>query len=224
MLIFYKRITSKDKRIFFAYALFTTTLILLVGYFLQIEHNKSYYFLTARFHTVFEFSLLTYLFSNAIKSKIFSKIPLFLIPPFIILCVLDYTTSKEPSLAFVPLFTECLFFLIIILFFFFEKINQDATEPIFTTFIFWCAVAFLINFSGNFMLFVYSKTTIIKDDVYKTNYAVVYSTVTVIKNILLCIAASIKEPIVSEKINLSNPKIFDINFDSRPDFNNPEKI
>jgi hypothetical protein len=110
------------------------------------------------------------------------------------------------------------------LFFFFEKIKQDATEPIFATFIFWCAVAFLLNFSGNFMLFVYSKTTIIKDDAYKANYAVVYTTVTIIKNILLCIAASIKEPTISEKMNLSNPNIFDLNFDNHSDFTNPEKI
>ena len=60
------------------------------------------------------------------------------------------------------------------------------------------------------MLFIYSETTDIKDTVYKTNYAIVYTTVTIIKNILLCIAASINEHRISGKMNLSIPKVFDL--------------
>ena len=70
--------------------------------------------------------------------------------------------------------------------------KQDINEPLFSTFIFWFAVAFLLNFSGNFLLFVYSETSN-KDPDFKTNYTIIYSVVTIIKNILLCIAVTIKE-------------------------------
>ena len=70
--------------------------------------------------------------------------------------------------------------------------KQGASEPLFGTFIFWFAVAFLLNFSGNFLLFVYSETSHKEPD-FNTNYTIVYSTVTILKNILLCIAVTMKE-------------------------------
>lgn len=57
---------------------------------------------------------------------------------------------------------------------------------------FWFGVAFLLNFSGNFILFVYSKTSHKEAD-FNTNYTIIYSTVTIIKNLLLCLAVTMKE-------------------------------
>ena len=70
--------------------------------------------------------------------------------------------------------------------------KQDADEPMFQTFIFWLAVAFIINFAGNFLLYVYSETSNKNAD-FRANYTIIYSTVTILKNLLLCIAATIKE-------------------------------
>jgi len=91
--------------------------------------------------------------------------------------------------------------------------KQDASEPLFTTFIFWFAVAFLINFSGNFLLFVYSETSNKEAD-FKINYTIIYSTVTIIKNLLLCIAVTMKENLNKTNSNNANlipnldPEIF----------------
>jgi hypothetical protein len=106
----------------------------------------------------------------------------------------------------VPLLVECSFFIILIIYFFFEKLKQDVNEPLFSTFIFWFSVAFLINFSGNFLLFVYSETSN-KDVDFKINYAIIYSTVTIIKNILLCVAVTMKETITTKISNKLQPDI-----------------
>jgi multisubunit Na+/H+ antiporter MnhB subunit len=148
-----------------------------------------------------------------LKNKNVKKAALFSVICFSILCISDYIFSQTPSIAFIPLLTECSFFIVLIIYFFFEKIKQDANEPLFNTFIFWFAVAFLINFSGNFLLFVYSETSI-KDIDYKTNYTIIYSTVTILKNILLCIAVTMKESLENRKNNGNdflknmNPAIF----------------
>jgi hypothetical protein len=196
----------------------TTILILILVNFRYINPNKGIYFFSARIHTIIEFSLLAYIFSLIIKSKAFQKISLFASIPFFILCLSDYISTSSPSIAYIPLLIECLFFIILILYFFFEKIKQDANEPLFITFIFWFAVAFLINFSGNFLLFVYSETSENEPD-FKINYAIIYSTVTVIKNILLCIAATMKENFNSQK-NTGNEALKNMN----PAIFNPTKI
>lgn len=218
LLIFYKRIKTRDKRIFFIYASLTTLLVLFVIIFRYIYTDKESYFLIARIHTFIEFSLIAYIFSLFIKSNNLKKIAFFSAISFFILCATDYFFSKTPSIAFIPLLTECLFFILLIIYFFFEKLKQDANEPLFNTFIFWFAVAFLINFSGNFLLFVYSETSI-KDTDFKTNYIIIYSTVTILKNILLCIAVTMKENPNGKKNN-GNELLKDMN----PAIFNPTKI
>ncbi len=177
---------------FFIYAVLTAILLLCIYLFRYVYPDKTTYFLIGRVHTVIEFAILTYIFSICIKNNFVKKFTTILIVPFLILSIYDYFLAKEPSIAYVPLLTECLFFIALIIYFFFEKIKQDVNEPLFNTFIFWLAVAFLLNFSGNFLLYVYSETAI-KDEEFKTNYAIIYSTVTIIKNILLCIAVTMKE-------------------------------
>ncbi|WP_462254092.1 hypothetical protein [Ferruginibacter sp.] len=107
--------------------------------------------------------------------------------------MVDYFQSTQPTLAYIPLLASCTFFIIIIIFYFFERLKDNSGDIIFSTFPFWFAVALIANFSGNFLLFAYSETTPVKDANFKINYTIIYGTVTFIKNILLCIAVSIKD-------------------------------
>lgn len=70
---------------------------------------------------------------------------------------------------------------------------QDTLEePIYQKPIFWVSVAFIINFSGNFFLFLFS-TNSFNNEAFRQQYIIIYTTVTVIKNILLCISIITKE-------------------------------
>ena len=93
---------------------------------------------------------------------------------------------------FVPASIEHILLLIFIIYYFFEVMQLSAVEPIYQKAIFWICVAFIINSSGNFFLFLYSKNSY-NDEAFKKQYTLIYTTVTVLKNLLLCIAISIKE-------------------------------
>lgn len=86
-------------------------------------------------------------------------------------------------------------------------LQETAVEPIYQKAVFWVSVAFIINFSGNFFLFLFSRNSF-NDEAFKRQYTIIYSTVTVAKNILLCISILIKE----KKQNISNHP-FDSGFD-----------
>jgi hypothetical protein len=77
-------------------------------------------------------------------------------------------------------------------YYFFEVIQEVVAEPIYQKPVFWVSVAFIINFSGNFFLFLYS-TNSYNDESFKKQYAIIYATVTVIKNILLSISVTIRD-------------------------------
>ena len=169
-----------------------------------------------------EFSLVTFIFSFSIAKKILKKIIRFSIIPFSLLCIIDYLVSSTLDLAYIPLIIESLFFIVLIIYFFFEKIKEEASEPLFNNFIFWFAVAFLINFAGNFLLYVYSETAI-KDKEYYSNYDFIYTIVTILKNILLCIAAIIKVPL-KPKAGLYDSLIPESNFKDILNTRNPNNI
>ena len=111
---------------------------------------------------------------------------------------------------FIPLSVEHILLLILIIYFFFEVMQKSVVEPIYQKAIFWISVAFIINSAGNFFLFLYAKFSY-NVDVFKTQqYTITYTTVTVVKNLLLCISILIKE----NQKNISTDNTFDIDLDS----------
>lgn len=87
--------------------------------------------------------------------------------------------------------------------------QETVVEPIYQKAIFWISVAFIINSAGNFFLFLYSKNSF-NDEIFKTQFTIIYTSVTVIKNLLLCISILIKE----KNENNTPDNLFDIDLDS----------
>ena len=97
-----------------------------------------------------------------------------------------------------------------IIYYFFEVMQETVAEPIYEKAIFWISVAFIINSSGNFFLFLYAQFSH-EVDIFKTpQYTIIYTTVTVLKNLLLCISILIKE----KKEYLPSNSLFHIDLDS----------
>lgn len=138
-----------------------------------------------------EFTFLSIYFSLQIKKEIIKKVLRFSIAPFAIFCAYDFLTTTKPSFAFMPLVIECLFFLVIIIYSLYEKMLYNIEEPIFILSSFWISVGFIVYCSGNFFLFLYSKNSY-NDINFRIQYSIIYSTVTILKNILLCIGVSRK--------------------------------
>ena len=70
--------------------------------------------------------------------------------------------------------------------------QETVVEPIYQKAIFWISVAFIINFSGNFFLLL-SSINSFQDEAFRSTFTIIYSSVTILKNILLCIAVTVRE-------------------------------
>ena len=136
--------------------------------------------------------MLSYLFYLYIKNKYIRNILLFSSIPYILFCIYDFIIAKEPSLAFYPLIIEYLVLLLFIVYFFFEVIQESIVEPIYHKAIFWISVAFITNFSGNFFLLL-SSINSFQDEEFRYTFTIIYSSVTILKNILLCISVIVNE-------------------------------
>ncbi len=162
-----------------------------------------------------EYSLLAYFFSFYIKNKYLKKSLQISTIAYFIFCVYDFSIEKVPGMPFLPASVEHILLLIFIVYYFYEVLQESVVEPIYQKAIFWICVAFIINSSGNFFLFLYGKNSY-NDESFQKQYTLIYVTVTVIKNLLLCISILIKE---KKEDPLSN-SLINIDLDSLDPFKN----
>lgn len=87
--------------------------------------------------------------------------------------------------------------------------DNTKSEPIYQKPVFWISSAFILDFSGNFFLFLYSQNNYNQDEVFQKHYTIIYGTITILKNILLCISAYVAEDIPNKPSNT-----IDVNLDT----------
>jgi hypothetical protein len=200
---------TKGKRVFFLYTIFTSLLVIVGFCLLYVYQSPENYYLIARTYVIIEFSLLTYLFHFYIKNKFVKKIILYSPVVFLVFCIFQFVLEKIPGIPFLPISVAHIALLCFIIYYLFEVMQETVLEPIYQKAIFWISVAFIINSAGNFFLFLYSKNSFNEDPNFKRQYTIIYTTVTVIKNLLLCISILIKENPKNDSDNLT----FDVDLD-----------
>ena len=219
-LYFFKSIKSKELRVYFVYASIITffcilTLIsslLLKSIFLKISLLRIFIF--------FEFVFLSLTYYQTLQFE--PKKEIFIISNilFLIFSIYDFKVSSPKEFSFLPLVIECLFFLSVFFMYFYEKMKYSLSEPIYVSPIFWITVAFMISFSGNFFLFLFSRTNI-KDPSFVANYNLVNGSFILIKNIILSISIWVNYQ--NWKSSKTRTSIFspNINLDSCTPYINP---
>jgi hypothetical protein len=208
-LLNYKKIKTIEKRVFLLYTALVSLLILIGIIVLNYFESVTTYYLIARIYDTIEYTLLSIFFSAHTKNGYVKKIILLSIIPFIVFCVFDHYYSDKNSYAFLPLVVECLILMTALIFIFYEKMTHSFDIPLYQTSFFWISVAFIVYFAGNFFLFLYSKNSF-NDESFKNQYTIIYTTFTILKDILLCIAATIKERDNTNKLNSNSPIFLNI--------------
>ncbi len=184
--------TTKNTKVFFLYTAVITVLIIAVIITRYIYNSFPSYFFVTRIYSVLEYSILSYLFYLYIKNGVLRRILLYSIIPFIVFSIVNYLGASKPSIPFLPLVFEYLVLLAFIIYFFFEVLQEMVTEPIYHRPIFWISVGFIINFSGNFFVLL-SSIKSFDDEAFRDIFTIIYSSVTILKNVLLCISLTVKE-------------------------------
>ena len=184
-LIFLKKIKTIELKVFLYYLLVFSIFLLISIYFRRYLKDSPHQILVNRIFLITEFSFLSlFYYHNLIlkAKKILLSVSVVL---FFIYSVYDFALSKTGEFSFIPLVIECLFFLILIILFFYENLKYNISSFLYTSAIFWISIGFLIYFSGNFFLFLFSKTMFSNPE-FRFQYTIIYGTVTIIKNIFIC--------------------------------------
>lgn len=212
-LIFFKKITSPELKVFFLYTIVVAFFLCLSFYFKFITSNGVLRLFANRFFLVAEFSLLSFFYYTSLSNKRIKLIFRISVILFFFYSIYDYIVTKPGDFSFVPLVIECLYFLLVILYFFYYKIQNNSNTSIYIQPVFWISVGFLIYFSGNFFLFLFSSS-MINNPAFRLQYTIIYDSVTIIKNIFICTAIIVN---AKNDDQISNPTK-NINIDLDTDY------
>ena len=117
--------------------------------------------------------------------------------------LINYLFLNKPSLNQSQNIYIALILITYILYFFYSKMKTVSSVPLYQTISFWIFVAFFLYYTGNFFFFLIIGSE--QSQEIKQILIIVYSGVTILKNILLCVSFSFNEPAIDNIKNLSIP-------------------
>ena len=149
-----------------------------------------------RIYFAIEYAILIFFFSLLFHNKVFKKIIIFSIIPFWTYCLLNYFVSEHDTFNNYPALIEFSVFILIIIFYFYEKMNIISSIPLFKSISFWLCVGLFIYFTGNLFFLLFINSTFDKDFI--KQMFLIYSCVTITKNIILATAWFAEETVQTD--------------------------
>ncbi|MFZ1527410.1 MAG: hypothetical protein WAT19_01585 [Ferruginibacter sp.] len=182
---------------FFLYTLFLAFISLLSFIFVQFLLIKANLY-TVLFYTIVEYFLVSSFIRYLIVS---SKIKLFIVFSWVLYTLYAFIDlfiinnifkNPNPQLHNLLNITSSFLIIILLIYYFYEKMRSVVVVPLTQLITFWIAVSFFLYYTGTFFVFIFFNTQRSPEETFQIRY--IYIFVTIIKNIILCLALFANEP------------------------------
>lgn len=163
-----------------------------LSYYLQSIHSESFRILLYTF-TIVEYSFICYFIYLIFPVSFIKKSVIFIWASFILFAFIDLMNMKEKGVGFdsFAIGIESIIILLLCISFLFIQIKGSNNLFIYSTFNFWVVITFLIYFAGTF--FVYLLTSSMSESVaFQREYFIINISFNILKDILLCVAMTMK--------------------------------
>lgn len=208
-LLFLRKLHTKQLKVFFYYTILLAVFVTLSLTSIYLLKSKLLYLISLRLYVLFEYVFFAIFFYNIFKNNIVKKVLIYSTIPFFIYWGYDFLISDKSTFSNNPVIVEFLVFIVFLIYFFYEKMQTVVLYPLYQTITFWICVALFIYFSGNFFFLIFIKTSV--DPQFITQMKIIYSFITITKNIILCLALFGNEHEEAKEDNLNIPN--DVNLD-----------
>lgn len=162
-----------------------------LNYYLQSIQSEKTIYLFYTF-TIVEYSFFCYFIYLSIPKSIIKKAVPFLWIGFVSFELLVITFKKDPfGFDSITSGIECIILLFLCISYLFTQLRGSNSLKIYFTFDFWVVITFLIYFSGTFFLYILAQS-MGRDIAFQKQYFIINISFNILKNILLCIAMTMK--------------------------------
>lgn len=167
------------------------------SYYLQ-SINSEYFLWILYSFTIIEYSFFCYFIYLVLSKNFIKKIIPFLWIGFVLLAVADILHfNKGNNFDSFTIGIESIIIFLLCIYYLFSEIKESNSLLIYSTFNFWVVIAFLIYFSGTFFLYLVTNRMAANPSFQKL-YFIINISFNILKNILLCVAMTMR---LNETVN-----------------------
>lgn len=185
-MLFFKKLHTKALKVFFVYSAVLAIVTAIAFSSQKFFEARNFYLLVLRIYNILEYALVITFIFYTLKSVVVRKIIIYSIIPFSLFAIIDYLTNDRSQFNNHSNIVSSLLLIMIIIYFFYEKMKTVVMVPLYLSIIFWISVAFFLYFAGTFFFFLFIKSN--SDKQFKEIMNTTYSSVTLLKNIILCLS------------------------------------
>ena len=159
--------------------------------YLQTLHSP-YAVLLFLLFTIIEYSFFCYFIFLVLPKGSVKKSILYIWMCFLLFAIIDYILFSKPlEWDSIVSGVECIIVLCLCIYYLYSQIKTANNLLIYSTFNFWVVIAFLIYFSGTFFLYLMTDR-MMQSVSFQKMYFVINISFNILKNILLCVALTMK--------------------------------
>jgi len=169
-----------------------------LSFYLQTIGSRIIFYLLYAF-TIVEYSFICYFIYLVLPKNLIKKIVLIAWFSFLLIAFADYISfnPKREFDSFV-IGIESIIILLLCIYYLFSQIKGSNSLLIYSTFNFWVVIAFFIYFSGTFFLYLFTDK-MGSSLAFQKIYFIINISFNILKNILLCVAMTMK---INDTVNL----------------------
>lgn len=161
-----------------------------MGFYLQSIQSEIFLILLSTF-TIIEFSFFCYFIYVILPPNSLKKIVPFIWIGFVLFAIIDYIFSAGQEFDSFTSGIEAIIIILLCIYYLYKQLKGVNDLRIYSTFNFWIVITFLIYFCGTF--FLYLMTSSMKANVsFQKQYFIINISFNILKNILLCVAMTMK--------------------------------
>jgi len=161
------------------------------SFYLQSIRSSSVVYLFL-FFTIVEYSFFCYFIYVILPKGSIKRSIVYIWTAFLLFALIDYIFFSKPlEWDSIVSGVECIIVLCLCIYYLYSQIKGTNNLLIYSTFDFWVVIAFLIYFSGTFFLYLMTDR-MMHNLSFQKLYLIINIAFNIIKNILLCVAMTMK--------------------------------
>ena len=171
------------------------------SFYLQSLHSQNVIYLFLIF-TIVEFSFFCYFIYLILPKNLIKKSIPFVWIGFLLFAFIDYAFfSHGQEFDSFAIGIESIIILLLCISYLFAQLRKSNNLLLYSTFYFWVVITFLIYFSGTFFLYILAES--MRENVaFQKQYFVINISFNILKNLLLCVAMTMKLNTVKQEKSL----------------------
>ena len=219
-ILFYKKLNTKALKVFFIYAILLFFFSVFSLFLIKVIKARFLYLAALRVFNICEYSVIAYFLYQVFQVRRFKNIVRATIPIFIIYAVSDYIITDKSNVNSNSNIVSALLAIMMIVYYFYEKMKTVVLYPLYQSIVFWICVSFFLYFTGTFFFFIFLNSSTDKE--FKVLMNSIYGFVTILKNIILCLALFASENTEEQEDNILRiPNEIELDEFSLTDFKSP---